>query len=258
MVRRSTALGIGGIGGTGGASAASPHHPEEREKLDDRVAMSGEYRVRNVDGTPVRAPYAGGPNAPKTRYATVQMPKVDVPRPPPSGRMLDEELHFERARDSLRPLDLASYDPVTRRATPPPPRRHSSREVLIPPKPPWPVPAPPMPVRRASSDVAVDARAAVVAFAGFGEPPADLFSTPAYAWRVLRRRRRLKQDLELARLRLSADISLYEAALRAADSRAVGRGIALTVFALLLGMFGTLALVHVLEPVPPLAAHVAR
>lgn len=224
---------------------------------DDRVAMSGEYRVRNADGTPVRSPYAAGPTVAKTRYATVQMPKVDVPRPPSSGRMLDDELHFDRARDSVRPLDLANFDPVTRRATPPP-RRHSSRDVLIPPKPPWPVPAPPMPVRRASSDMAVDSRAAVVAFAGFGEPPADTMSTPAYAWRVLRRRRRLKRDLELARRRLSADIPLYEAALRAADSKAVGRGIALTVFALLFGLFGTLALVHFLETVMPFATHVAR
>ncbi len=119
----------------------------------------------------------------------------------------------------MRPLDLANYDPVTRAR--PPPRRHSSREGAHSAEAALAGSAPPMPVRRASSDMAVDSRAAVVAFAGFGGPPADIMSTPAYAWRVLRRRHRLKQDLDLARLRLSADIPLYEAA---ACSRLEGGG----------------------------------
>ena len=71
----------------------------------------------------------------------------------------------------------------------------------------------------------VDPHAALVAFAGFGEPPATIWSTPFYAARVIVRRRALRADLASARRRRSADVGLYEASLRAADDDAVRNGL---------------------------------
>ncbi len=85
------------------------------------------------------------------------------------------------------------------------------------------------PPRRAtpSSQHAIDPHAALVAFAGFGAPPATLWGTPAYAVRVVERRRVLRAALGRARSLRSHDVGLYEAALEAADDDAVRKGIVL-------------------------------
>jgi hypothetical protein len=75
---------------------------------------------------------------------------------------------------------------------------------------------------------AVDPHAALVAFSGFGDPPAGVSGMPGYAARVILRRRALRRDLELARLRNSHDVGLYEAALRTADDGAVRIGLIVT------------------------------
>jgi hypothetical protein len=64
---------------------------------------------------------------------------------------------------------------------------------------------------------------------------------------VFVRRRALAQDLKSAKRRRSPDVALYEAALRAADSRAIWRGIGLTVLFVLLGVVATLALIELLD-----------
>ncbi len=72
---------------------------------------------------------------------------------------------------------------------------------------------------------AIDPHAALVAFAGFGNPPDSLWGAPAYALRVLDRRRVLRVALARARSLRSHDVALYEAALEAADPAAVRKGI---------------------------------
>jgi hypothetical protein len=83
--------------------------------------------------------------------------------------------------------------------------------------------------RRSSAKIAaVDPHAALVAFSGFGDPPAGVCGMPGYAARVIMRRRALRRDLELARRRQSHDVGLYEAALRTADDGAVRNGLIVT------------------------------
>jgi hypothetical protein len=79
--------------------------------------------------------------------------------------------------------------------------------------------------RSSASFAAVDPHAAMLAFAGFAAPPSTIWGTPGYAARVMLRRRTLRIDLALARKRRSADVGLYEAALRAADDAAVRNGV---------------------------------
>ena len=71
---------------------------------------------------------------------------------------------------------------------------------------------------------AIDPHAALVAFAGFGDPPDSFWGAPAYALRVLHRRRVLRAALARARSLRSHDVALYEAALVAADPAAVRTG----------------------------------
>ena len=98
---------------------------------------------------------------------------------------------------------------------------------MLPPAPAWPMAS--ATGRRSSSQIAaVDPHAALVAFAGFGDPPASVWATPAYALRVSLRRRDLRRDLALARRRHSPDVGLYEASLRSADDAAVRNGIIVT------------------------------
>lgn len=69
----------------------------------------------------------------------------------------------------------------------------------------------------------------IIAFAGYGLPPSSIGKTPAYALRVLSRKWTLRDDLRIARMRRIADVSLYEAALRCADERAVTTGLAIII-----------------------------
>jgi hypothetical protein len=96
---------------------------------------------------------------------------------------------------------------------------------VLPPAPPWPV-ASSGPRPASWPQPSPDTHAAILAFAGFGDPPDDLFATPAYALRVILRRRALRADLERARSHRSQDVALYEASLRVPDDGAVTMGAA--------------------------------
>lgn len=77
----------------------------------------------------------------------------------------------------------------------------------------------------------------MLAFAGFAAPPSTIWGTPRYAVHVILRRRVLRIDLALARKRRSADVGLYEAALRAADDGSVRNGL---IFLVVLAAFAVL------------------
>lgn len=149
--------------------------------------------------------------------------RIIIPRS--AGRELDElDLDFIADGDGLE-LELecmpSSHRP--RDATPPPmllpaPARRTRSDVRL---------ADPRrsPGLAGSSSPAIDPHAAIVAFAGFGEPPSGIWGTPAYAMRVIERRRVLRAALFRARSLRSQDVGLYEAALEAADGAAVRKGI---------------------------------
>src|SRR5207302_6413387 len=77
-----------------------------------------------------------------------------------------------------------------------------------------------------SSMKAVDPHAVLAAFAKFGDPPATIWQAPAYAMRVMARRRVLERQLADARHNGSRDVPFCEAALRMADVGSVRAGIA--------------------------------
>jgi hypothetical protein len=197
------------------------------------------------------APTQSGPR----RYNTVQM---DAIAPLSAGRELHEldfDFDFDIDADGALELDsrpspqlarvetsrlstygapparpsgqLARVTPsLARRATPPPMARMTPGPML-PPAPAWPMAS--STGRRSSSTMAaVDPHAALMAFAGFGDSPESVFGTPAYAIRVIMRRRTLRRDLELARRRNSPDVGLYEASLRTSDDAAVRNGLIVT------------------------------
>lgn len=197
------------------------------------------------------APATPPPSAGPRRYGTVQMQAIELDDRPsgaihepvvPSGRNLDDSLDFDFDIDADSALDLdclpSSHGtrvetPRWSRLEPPSVTRRSSSTSMV-------------AVRRSSTTTpAVDAHAALVAFAGFGDAPAGLFSYPGYALRVLRRRRVLKRDLEGARHRRSQDVGLYEASLRTADDRAVRKGLVLLATLIFMATGAALALVHV-------------
>jgi hypothetical protein len=202
------------------------------------------------------------------RYDSVEMEAVAPP--PPTGRMLDDDLDFDfdfHADGALelddRPSSQSMRDESSRspglgappprrtspgpapRSTPNPPRSAGARQ---PPTVPGEPPAQPWatrgPARSSGTLPAHDAHAALVAFAGFGEPPSTIWGAPAYALRVHLRRRALRSGLKLARQRRSADIGLYEASLRAADDAAVSHG---RTFAAALFLFALVVVVATAE-----------
>lgn len=192
--------------------------PSSGRMLDDDLSFDFDL---DADGA---LELDGRPSSHRTRVETSRSPMLDAP--PPRG-MTPSPM----AR--VTPSPMARVTPgsmarVTATATPAAsatgPRTTTSGEMLLPPAPPWPMQAPPG--RRSSSTLAaVDPHAALIAFAGFGEPPETIWGAPAYALRVVLRRRALRGNLELARRHRSADVGLYEASLRAADDAAVRNGL---------------------------------
>jgi hypothetical protein len=165
---------------------------------------------------------------------------MDAVAPVPAGRELDDfDFDFDIDAEGALELDcmpsmfgareeassFALMNAASARMTPSPVPRMTPGPML-PPAPPWPMASPA--VRRSSAtQAAVDPHSALVAFAGFGDPPASIFGAPSYAVRVILRRRALRRDLERARRRKSADVGLYEASLRAADDGAIRNGLVL-------------------------------
>ena len=230
-----------------------------------KPAVSGEYRIiaegprrssatmtavrpeiRRVSSTSLPAvrvqpaPVTGAtatPSGPR-RYASVQMEAITPPRS--AGRELDDfdfdfdidadgaleldsrpSAHLMRAETSRLPT--SGEAPAARSsgslAAGTPPRRSSSTTMS----------AVEPPRRSSTTMAAVDTHDALVAFSGFGMPPVSVFGAPAYAARVILRRRTLRRELALARLRHSQDVGIYEASLRTADDVAVRNGILVTV-----------------------------
>jgi len=189
------------------------------------------------------APRAPASQGSPRRFTTVQMRPVEVP--PPSGRMLDDALSFDIDIDAGGALELdclpsshgtrveqprQTWHDAPPASRPTPMARTLSSRGMTPP------PSGPSRSPSSSSFKAVDTHAAFVAFAGFGDVPAGIFGTPAYAWRVMRRRRALKADLARARLRRSPDVGLYEASLRVADRGALRTGLVAWALLLTLGV----------------------
>ena len=162
-------------------------------------AASGEYRITRPG-----------------HYSLIDDSVEAIPEGMPSGRMLDDALEFDVDADGALELDCLpsshrSRVEMPRQSTPEPPLalvpRTPSHEML-PAAMPWPAASPQArqssskiaAVRTPSSSIATaDTHAALVAFAGFGDPPAGIWGAPAYALRVVLRRHALKQDLERAR-----------------------------------------------------------
>jgi hypothetical protein len=130
------------------------------------------------------------------------------------------------------PPSARGASPMVTRATPPGMRRVGSKELQAPSGPAS------SSTRRVSSGSieAVDPHDALVAFAGFGKPPSSLWSTPSYALRVFVRRSVLRRERAIAKRHRKHDVAHYEAALRAADSGAVRRGVLVIVAELVLGL----------------------
>ncbi len=88
-----------------------------------------------------------------------------------------------------------------------------------------------------------DPRPGIVAFAGFGIPPESLTDMPAYALRVIARKRVLRAGLTVARAHRPQDVALYEAALECADRPAAAKGLALLVTVVAAGIAAVVAAV---------------
>jgi hypothetical protein len=194
------------------------------------------------------APVTGAKPSGPRRYNTVQMEAIAPPLS--AGRELhDLDFDFDIDADGALELDSRPPSHSTRVETPRPSTLHGAPPArpsgqlarmtpspmprmtagpMLPPAPAWPM-ASSAGRRSSSTSAAVDPHAALVAFSGFGDPPTSVFGTPAYAARVIARRRTLRRDLKLARLRHSHDVGLYEASLRTADAGAVRKGLVLTV-----------------------------
>jgi hypothetical protein len=145
-----------------------------------------------------------------------------------------QSMREEQPRRLLEPPPPSARgaSPMVTRATPPGMRRVGSKELQAPSGPAS------SSMRRVSSGSieAVDPHDALVAFAGFGKPPSSLWSTPSYALRVFVRRSVLRRERAIARRHRKHDVAHYEAALRAADSGAVRRGVLVIVAELVLGL----------------------
>lgn len=239
-----------------------PARPDTRRKPGTPTNSGQQVGEAAPRARAERSPTYGGfhgstPDVPR-RYGSLEMEAIEPPVSS-SGRMLDDSLEFafDLDDDGLE-LDIA---PSTQRLraeaprssrgeAPPPSRRTTLNAAARPatgeaPKPRSPsssgeaMPKPRSPSssgeslsqaspngrRAVMAPAPVDPHAALVAFAGFGEPPATIWSTPFYAARVIVRRRALRADLASARRRRSADVGLYEASLRAADDDAVRNGL---------------------------------
>jgi hypothetical protein len=216
-------------------------------------AISGEYRMTAEPGTGIRRRPVTGPH----RYASMEMPAVT---PPPSGRMLDDALDFDFDLDADGALELdgvpsshstrGEASRPLRIESPPVSRRASNTHVVTRATPPRGQVAHASQTTRAastsSSSVAVvDTHAGIVAFAGFGDPPAGLFAAPGYAMRAIKRRRVLRAQLASARYKRSHDVGLYEASLRICDEAAIRNGVIMIAAIISMSLLLAFALVRV-------------
>lgn len=188
----------------------SPSHPPVALELG--ALPAGHVAIETIAGRklPRSVRFASSlaavePEAPVTRSSR-EMPAVG---PPSSGRMPASGRTSGPAMVELEPMTTAPacFEPVL---------------------------APPAPL---------DPRPGIVAFAGFGIPPEDLTDTPAYALRVIARKRVLRAGLTVARAHRPQDVALYEAALECADGPAAAKGIALLFIVVAAGIAAVVAAV---------------
>ena len=219
----------------GGAPTVSGEYPVDfprrdrepavdRRREDDDAAdsMHAPKTVRSPQISNIRSTY-GAPHAANSNLTDHE---------PPSGRFLDDDLRFE-----LQPasdLEL-SGPPATHRAPVVPLVPRKQTRAIAPPAPPPNAAAavsgaadPLNVIHRSAALVPTDPTAAIVAFAGYGDPPSSFWATPEYAFRVRVRRRELRRDLASAIGRRSPDVSLYQAAIDVADRSAERTGWILT------------------------------
>jgi hypothetical protein len=209
-----------------------PPKPIPERESGGSPAVSGEYRIGRTTTTTTTSlpavrvaaqphPVTGATHRGPPRSTK---PRADAAGPPlSSGRELhDLDFDFEPA---IRAGDAPELDgrPSSHRT-----RVEMPRPSTLDGASPGRATPASMPRTTPAAMPVIDAHASLVAFSGFGNPPSSLFGTPMYAARVIRRRRVLRRDLELARLRHSHDVGFYEAALRTADDEAVRKGILLS------------------------------
>lgn len=158
------------------------------------------------------------PDAPPPRDSTPPRRVVDVSTFA-TGRVFDDAFF------DLDPVELELEVPAA------PPSREGPRTEAA---------APPSPSPRASLPE-VAPRDSIQIFAGFGTPPTSLGAAPAYALKVLLRRRRLQLDLAASRAHERLDCDVYEAALDSFDPRPVwvGVGVVAGLAALFIGVAWT-------------------
>jgi hypothetical protein len=226
-----------------------PSAPERSLDEDEDPSISGEYRM--IYGRTPRAlarhgPIDAGPQS-QGRMLDDEL-----------AFDLDDALDLDIPLLEAAPRSSRSYEQEAPRSTPlghgqrpgpsswrEPPAPPSSRQQLVaqpahhahhaPQAPPTSRASSPQhdPMRRSSPEHTAlaqpahvpDAHDRIVAFAGFGEPPTSVWSSPAYALHVMRRKRKLSEQLAIARLHHSPDVPVYEAALRTADEAAARRGL---------------------------------
>lgn len=171
---------------------------------------------------PVGCPTCGGvtskPGSPCTRCTKRQsLPAID-PEPEDAGPV--PEVDLPAPTPLLRPtepLDVASFSVPRDVAT-------GVADMASPP-----------PVTLLAADPAR-------LLAGFGATPRGPVEVAAYAFRVHRRLKELRQEREIARQRKPHEVPLYDAALKAYDERAYAGGLAI------LGSMGVFALLLFLLP----------
>lgn len=167
--------------------------------------------VRQPPPSAPQPPPSGGRPPPRS---TVKMSAVRPDEGPPSGRMLDSVDFLDPVRVPLELGASPGRPPLQRPQTPPTAKTPAAAFSPV---------GTSSVVRKADSFD--PRRPGIFAFAGFGLPPETLAGAPAYALRVLMRKRVLRQGLAVARRQRSVDIELYEAALRTADPDAYAKGL---------------------------------
>ncbi len=158
---------------------------------------------------PAPPPSSPTANRPSVKRDTVKMAPVrPTEETPASGRMLDTVDFADGGRIAL---ELSTLPAGRAHAQGRPPTPLSMPKTSV-------TPITPL----GSSDVLRrdrfdPRRPGIFAFAGFGLPPESLVGAPSYAIRVYLRKSILRDGLAVARRQRSADVDLYEAALRMAD-----------------------------------------
>lgn len=209
-----------------------------------------------ASGHGASSPPQGGP--PQVTMAPPgSVPDLAMPPPRSSG-----SLPAARSSGSLPAVRPSGSLPAVRTSGqhqavggPPPPPPSEGHNGFAPPPPSSSNAIPPssqssgqLPAAHSNSPGAYEARSAQASFppakptpaaviAKYPAPPAKIQHAPMYAIRVFKRQLELRTDLESLRRRRSPDVPLYEAALRAYDTKTFRLGMAINCAALAVATF---------------------